>query len=86
MVCVGAYLVCVLCVRLPEELLNRGGCETCVCTEVEELRSQASRLQSRNRELELHSSGRNNDHARQIRQVRPADARTQIKSGRVQSH
>ncbi|XP_068606864.1 protein FAM184B isoform X2 [Brachionichthys hirsutus] len=51
-----------------EELLNRRGCEVCVCAEVEELRSQASRLQSRNRELELQSSGRNNDHARQIRQ------------------
>lgn len=42
----------------------------CVCAEVEELRSQANRLQSRNRELELQSSGRNSDHARQIRQVR----------------
>lgn len=41
----------------------------CVCAEVEELRSQVNRLQSRNRELELQSSGRNNDHARQIRQV-----------------
>lgn len=41
----------------------------CVCTEMEELRSQVSRLQSRNRELELQSSGRNSDHARQIRQV-----------------
>lgn len=52
-----------------EELLNRRGCEVCVCTEVEELKSQVSRLQSRNRELELQSSGRNSDHARQIRQV-----------------
>ncbi|KAM3865451.1 LOW QUALITY PROTEIN: protein FAM184B [Diretmus argenteus] len=51
-----------------EELLSRGGCEVCVCAEVEELRNQVSRLQSRNRELELQSSGRNNDHARQIRQ------------------
>lgn len=42
----------------------------CVCAEVEELRSQVNRLQSRNRELELQSSGRNSDHARQIRQVR----------------
>lgn len=58
-----------LCVCASEELLNRGGCEVCVCAEVEELRSQVSRLQSRNRELELQSSGRNSDHARQIRQV-----------------
>lgn len=49
--------------------MNRGGCEVCVCSEVDELRSQVSRLQSRNRELELQSSGRNSDHARQIRQV-----------------
>lgn len=42
----------------------------CVCAEVEELRSQVNRLQSRNRELELQSSGRNSDHARQIRQVK----------------
>ena len=62
--------VCVcVCVCVLEELLNRGGCEVCVCAEVEELRSQVSRLQSRNRELELQSSGRNSDHARQIRQV-----------------
>ncbi|XP_071779377.2 LOW QUALITY PROTEIN: protein FAM184B [Centroberyx gerrardi] len=50
------------------ELLSRGGCEVCVCTEVDEMRSQVSRLQSRNRELELQTSGRNSDHARQIRQ------------------
>ncbi|KAK9540185.1 hypothetical protein VZT92_002654 [Zoarces viviparus] len=66
-----------------EELLNRGGCETCVCTEVEELRSQASRLQSRNRELELHSSGRNNDHARQIRQH--AEALSSLRSEMVRA-
>ena len=65
---VGVYSVCV-CVCVSEELLNRGGCEVCVCAEVDELRSQVSRLQSRNRELELQSSGRNSDHARQIRQV-----------------
>lgn len=47
----------------------------CVCAEVEELRSQVNRLQSRNRELELQSSGRNSDHARQIRQVRTQDTR-----------
>ena len=69
-VCVCVHsLWCLFCVRLSEELLNRGGCEVCVCAETEELRSQVSRLQSRNRELELQSSGRNNDHARQIRQV-----------------
>lgn len=62
--------VFVLCVCVSEELLNRGGCEVCVCAEVDEMRSQVSRLQSRNRELELQSSGRNSDHARQIRQVR----------------
>ncbi|XP_034394277.1 protein FAM184B [Cyclopterus lumpus] len=66
-----------------EELLNRGGCEACVCTEVEELRSQASRLQSRNRELELHSSGRNNDHARQIRQH--AEALSSLRSEMVRA-
>lgn len=59
-----------LCVCVSEELLNRRGCEVCVCTEVDELRSQVNRLQSRNRELELQSSGRNSDHARQIRQVK----------------
>lgn len=65
------YVMCVLfSVCVSEELLNHRGCEVCVCTEVEELRSQVSRLQSRNRELELQSSGRNNDHARQIRQVK----------------
>lgn len=72
------FIGCVLsvCVRVSEELLNRGGCEVCVCTEVEELRSQVSRLQSRNRELELQSSGRNSDHARQIRQVKGTDTHT----------
>lgn len=64
-----------------EELLNRRGCEVCVCAEVEELRSQASRLQSRNRELELQSSGRNSDHARQIRQVN-----TRLQSELLHSH
>lgn len=44
-----------------------------MCAEVEELRSQVNRLQSRNRELELQSSGRNSDHARQIRQVKTQD-------------
>ncbi|KAI4832017.1 hypothetical protein KUCAC02_015001 [Chaenocephalus aceratus] len=66
-----------------EELLNRGGCEVCVCTEMEELRSQVSRMQSRNRELELQSSGRNNDHARQIRQH--AEALSSLRSEMVRA-
>ncbi|KAG7485047.1 hypothetical protein JOB18_002123 [Solea senegalensis] len=69
--------------RGAEELLNRGSCDVCVCTEVEELRSQASRLQSRNRELELQSSGRNNDHARQIRQH--AEALSSLRSEMVRA-
>ena len=69
--------------RLPEELLNSRGCEVCVCTEIEELRSQMSRLQSRNRELELQSSGRNSDHARQIRQVR---AQTWVSRAHASAH
>ncbi|XP_034544025.1 protein FAM184B isoform X2 [Notolabrus celidotus] len=66
-----------------EELQNRGGCEVCVCAEVEELRSQVSRLQSKNRELELQSSGRNNDHARQIRQH--AEALSSLRSEMVRA-
>ncbi|XP_028301517.1 protein FAM184B [Gouania willdenowi] len=65
-----------------EELLNRG-CEVCVCAELEEMRSQLSRLQSRNRELELQSSGRNNDHARQIRQH--AEALSSLRSEMVRA-
>lgn len=67
--CYCLLCVCVCVGAVSEELLNRRGCEVCVCAEVEELRSQVNRLQSRNRELELQSSGRNSDHARQIRQV-----------------
>ncbi|XP_070971697.1 protein FAM184B isoform X3 [Oncorhynchus clarkii lewisi] len=48
-----------------EELLSRGVCEGCVCVNVEELKGQVNKLQSRNRELEIQSSGRNNDYARQ---------------------
>ncbi|XP_008315150.1 protein FAM184B isoform X2 [Cynoglossus semilaevis] len=66
-----------------EELLNRGSCDVCVCTEVEEMRSQLSRLQSRNRELELQSSGRNSDHARQIRQH--AEALSSLRSEMVRA-
>ena len=69
-VCVSVFTwVCVFCMCVLEELLNRGRCQVCVCSEVEEMRSQVNRLQSRNRELELQSNGRNSDHARQIRQV-----------------
>ncbi|KAK1886040.1 Protein FAM184B [Dissostichus eleginoides] len=50
---------------------------------VEELRSQVSRMQSRNRELELQSSGRNNDHARQIRQH--AEALSSLRSEMVRA-
>ncbi|XP_061772261.1 protein FAM184B isoform X2 [Nerophis ophidion] len=50
------------------EEVQSAGCQVCVCVDVDELKNQLSRLQSRNRELELQSSGRNNDHARQIRQ------------------
>ncbi|CAN9510406.1 unnamed protein product [Ophioblennius macclurei] len=66
-----------------EELLNRGGCEVCVCAELDELKSQVSRLQSRNRELELQSSGRNSDHARQIRQH--AEALSSLRSEMVRA-
>uniref|UniRef100_A0A3Q2T0Q3 Family with sequence similarity 184 member B n=1 Tax=Fundulus heteroclitus TaxID=8078 RepID=A0A3Q2T0Q3_FUNHE len=66
-----------------EELLNRGRCEVCVCGELEELRSQVNRLQSRNRELELQSSGRNSDHARQIRQH--AEALSSLRSEMVRA-
>ncbi|XP_032419608.1 protein FAM184B isoform X3 [Xiphophorus hellerii] len=66
-----------------EELLNRGCCEVCVCAELEELKSQVNRLQSRNRELELQSSGRNSDHARQIRQH--AEALSSLRSEMVRA-
>ncbi|CAL8389292.1 unnamed protein product [Arctogadus glacialis] len=51
-----------------EELLSRGGGQVCVCAELEEVQNQLSRLQSRNRELELQSNGKKSDQARQIRQ------------------
>ncbi|XP_062334481.1 protein FAM184B [Osmerus eperlanus] len=66
-----------------EELLSRGGCELCVCAEVEELKGHLNRLQSRNRELELQGSGRNNDHARQIRQH--AEALASLRSEMVRA-
>lgn len=74
---INQYDLC-MCVCVSVELLNHGGCEVCVCAEVEELRSQVSRLQSRNRELELQSSGRNNDHSRQIRQVTQTHTRPRL--------
>ncbi|XP_028974033.2 protein FAM184B isoform X2 [Esox lucius] len=68
-----------------EELLSRGVCEGCVCVNVEELKSQVSKLQSRNRELELQSSGRHNDHVRQIRQHAEALASLRSEMVRAQS-
>ncbi|XP_057699500.1 protein FAM184B isoform X5 [Corythoichthys intestinalis] len=65
-----------------EELLNVG-CKVCACADVEDLKSQLSRLQSRNRELELQTSGRNNDHARQIRQH--AEALSSLRSEMVRA-
>ncbi|KAL1023963.1 hypothetical protein UPYG_G00049610 [Umbra pygmaea] len=66
-----------------EELLSCGVCERCVCVNMEELKGQVSKLQSRNRELELQSSGRNNDHARQIRQH--AEALASLRSEMVRA-
>ncbi|KAJ8000445.1 hypothetical protein DPEC_G00180200 [Dallia pectoralis] len=68
-----------------EELLSRGVCEVCVCVNVDELKGQVSKLQSRNRELELQSSGRHNDHARQIRQHAEALASLRSEMVRAQS-
>ncbi|XP_061685642.1 protein FAM184B isoform X2 [Syngnathoides biaculeatus] len=65
-----------------EELLN-AGCKACACDDVEDLKSQLSRLQSRNRELELQNSGRNSDHARQIRQH--AEALSSLRSEMVRA-
>ncbi|XP_055768756.1 protein FAM184B isoform X2 [Salvelinus fontinalis] len=66
-----------------EELLSRGVCEGCVCVNVEELKGQVNKLQSRNRELELQS--RNHDHARQIRQHAEALASLRSEMVRAQS-
>ncbi|KAJ3614444.1 hypothetical protein NHX12_018017 [Muraenolepis orangiensis] len=66
-----------------EELLSRGGCEVCVCAELDELKNQLSRLQSRNRELELQSSGKKSDQARQIRQH--AEALASLRSEMVRA-
>lgn len=54
-----------------EELLNQSSSQVRVSAEVEELKSQLSRLNIRNKELELQNSGRSNDHARMLKQVPP---------------
>ncbi|XP_030644187.1 protein FAM184B [Chanos chanos] len=51
-----------------EELMSQNSSQVRVCAEVEELRSQLSRLNIRNKELELQNSGRSNDHARMLKQ------------------
>ncbi|XP_030207059.1 protein FAM184B isoform X1 [Gadus morhua] len=66
-----------------EELLSRGGCQVCVCAELEEAQNQLSRLQSRNRELELQSNGKKSDQARQIRQH--AEALSSLRSEMVRA-
>lgn len=53
----------------PEELLTQSSSQVKVSAEVEELRSQLSRLNIRNKELELQSNGRSSDHARMLKQV-----------------
>lgn len=55
-----------------EELLNHSSSQVRVNAEVEDLRSQLSRLNIRNKELELQNSGRSNDHARMLKQVTPS--------------
>lgn len=54
-----------------EELLTQSSSQVRASAEVEELRSQLSRLNIRNKELELQNSGRSNDHARMLKQVIP---------------
>lgn len=51
--------------------MNQSSSQVRVSAEVEELRSQLSRLNIRNKELELQNSGRSNDHARMLKQVTP---------------
>uniref|UniRef100_A0A096M779 Family with sequence similarity 184 member B n=1 Tax=Poecilia formosa TaxID=48698 RepID=A0A096M779_POEFO len=58
-------------------------CEVCVCAELEELKSQVNRLQSRNRELELQSSGRNSDHAQVL--SKHAEALSSLRSEMVRA-
>ncbi|XP_016145042.1 protein FAM184B isoform X2 [Sinocyclocheilus grahami] len=51
-----------------DELMSQSSSQVRVSVEVKELRSQLSRLNIRNKELELHNSGRSNDHARMLKQ------------------
>ncbi|KTF88757.1 hypothetical protein cypCar_00019839 [Cyprinus carpio] len=55
-----------------EELMSQSSSQVRVSAEVEELRSQLSRLNIRNKELEFQNSGRSNDHARMLKQASPA--------------
>jgi len=52
-----------------EELMSQSSSQVRVSAEVEEMRSQLSRLKIRNKELELQNSGRSNDHARMLKQA-----------------
>ncbi|XP_059409972.1 protein FAM184B isoform X2 [Carassius carassius] len=54
--------------ELQKELMSQSSSQVRVSAEVEELRSQLSRLNIRNKELELQNSGRSNDHARMLKQ------------------
>lgn len=51
--------------------------------EVEDLRSQLSRLNIRNKELELQNSGRSNDHARMLKQASHAHTLLIVHSSHV---
>ncbi|XP_063075649.1 protein FAM184B isoform X2 [Engraulis encrasicolus] len=51
-----------------EELMTQSSSQVKVSAEVEELRAQLSRLNLRNKELELQSNGRSSDHARMLKQ------------------
>ncbi|XP_041950078.1 protein FAM184B isoform X1 [Alosa sapidissima] len=51
-----------------DELMSQSSSQVKVSAEVEELRSQLSRLNLRNKELELQSNGRSSDHARMLKQ------------------
>ncbi|TRY81489.1 hypothetical protein DNTS_033318 [Danionella cerebrum] len=61
-----------LSLGLAKELMSQSSSQVKVSAEVEELRSQLSRLNIRNKELELQNSGRSNDHARMLKQARSA--------------
>ncbi|XP_058631729.1 protein FAM184B isoform X2 [Onychostoma macrolepis] len=54
--------------ELQKELMSQSSSQVRVSAEVEELRFQLSRLNIRNKELELQNSGRSNDHARMLKQ------------------